>query len=44
MKLLADNMQKRILPLNDQTLHQINQKHPYSKDSDSKVLQQDIPE
>ena len=33
MKLSADNMQNVILPLNDQTLHQIKQKHPHGKDA-----------
>ena len=33
MKLLTDHMQNGILPLNDQTLHQIKQKHPHGKDA-----------
>ena len=44
MKLLADNMQNGILPLNDQTLHQIKQKHPHGKDAHPEVLLPDIPE
>ena len=44
MKLLADNMKNDILPLNDQTLHQIKQNHPHGKDVHSEVLLPDIPE
>ena len=44
MKLLADNMKNGILPLNDQTLHQIKQNHPHGKDVHSEVLLPDIPE
>ena len=44
MKLLADNMQNGILPLNDQTLHQIKQKQPHGKDVHPEVLLPDIPE
>ena len=44
MKLLADNMQNGILPLNDQTMPQINQKHPHGKDTHLEVLLPDIPE
>ena len=44
MKLLADNMQNGILPLNDQTLYQINEKHSHSKDADPQLLLLDIPE
>ena len=43
MKLLADNMQNGILPLNDQTLYQIKQKHPHGKDAHPEVLLPDIP-
>ena len=32
MKLLPDNMQNGILPLNHQTLYQIKQKHPHGKE------------
>ena len=44
MKLLADNMQNRIPPLNDQTLYQMKQKHPRGKDEDTEVLLPGIPE
>ena len=44
MKPLADNMQNGILPLNDQTLYQIKQKHPHGKDAHPEVLLPDIPE
>ena len=44
MKLLVDNMQNGILRLNDQTLHQIKQKHPHGKDAHPDVLLRDIPE
>ena len=38
MKLLPDNMQNGILPLNHQALYQIKQKHPHGKDADPEVL------
>ena len=38
MKLLAGNMQNGILPLNNQTLYQMNEKHPHSKDADPEFL------
>ena len=44
IKFLVDNMQNGILPLNDQTLYHINQKHPHSKDADPEVLLPDISE
>ena len=44
MKLLADNMKNGILPLNDQTLHQIKQKHRHGKDAHREVLLPNIPE
>ena len=44
MKLLADNIQNGILPLNDQALHQIKQKHQHGKDAHPEVLLPDIPE
>ena len=44
MKLLADNLQNGIFPLNDQTLHQIKQKHLHGKDAHPEVLLPDIPE
>ena len=44
IKLLADNMQNGILPLNDKTLHRIKQKHPHGKDAHTDVLLPDIPE
>ena len=44
MKLLADNMQNGILPLNDETLHQIKLKHPHGKDAHPEVLLPDISE
>ena len=37
-------MQNGILPLNDQALYQIKQKHPHGKDADPEVLLPDIPE
>ena len=43
MKPLADNMQNGILPLNDQTLYQIKQKHPHGKDAHPEVLLPDTP-
>ena len=42
MKPLADNMQNGILPLNDQTLYQMKQKHPRGKDAYPEVLLPDI--
>ena len=44
MKLLADNIQNGILPLNDQTLYQIKQKYPHGKDAYPEVLLPDLPE
>ena len=44
MKLLADNIQNDILPLNDQALYQIKQKYPHGRDADPQVLLPDIPE
>ena len=44
MKLLGENMQNSILPLNDETVHQIKQKHAHGKDAHLKVLLPDIPE
>ena len=44
MKLLADNMQNGILPLNQQTLHQMKQTHPHGKGADPEVLLPDTPE
>ena len=41
LKLLADDIQIGILPLNDQTLHQIKQ---HCKDPDPEVLSSDISE
>ena len=41
LKLLADDIQNGILPLNDQTLHQIKQ---HCKDADPEVLPSDISE
>ena len=37
IKVLADNMQNGILPLNDKTLHRIKQKHPHGKDANTDV-------
>ena len=42
MKLLPDNTQNGILPLNNQTLHQIKQKHSHGKDTHPGVLLPDI--
>ena len=44
MKLLTDNMQNGILPLNENTLNQLEQKHPQGKKADVDVLLTDIPE
>ena len=44
IKLLANNMQNGILPLNDKTLHRIKQKHPHGKDAHPDILLPDIPE
>ena len=44
IKLLVDNMQNGILPLNDQTLNQLKQKHPHGKNGDPEVLLSDILE
>ena len=44
MKLLADNMQNGILPLNQKTLNQLKQKHPQGKEAKLDVLVTDTPE
>ena len=44
MKLLADNMQNGILPLNQKTLNQLKQKHPQGKEAKLDVLLTDTPE
>ena len=44
MKLLTDNMQIGILPLNQKTLHQLKQKHPKGKEAELDVLLADTPE
>ena len=44
MKLLAENMQNGILPLNEQKLHQIKEKHPHGKEAHPELLLPDIPE
>ena len=44
MKLLVDNIQNGVLPLNDHTLYQMKQKHPHGKVADPEVLLPDIPE
>lgn len=38
LKLLTDNMQNGILPLNHKTLHQLMQKHPQGKQAEFDVL------
>ena len=43
MKLLTDNMQNEILPLNQKTLHQLKQKHPQGKGAELDVLLTDTP-
>ena len=44
MKLLAKNTENGILPLNDQTLYQMKQKHPHGKDTVPELLLPDLPE
>ena len=44
MKLLTDNMQNRILPLNLKTLNQSRQKHHQGKEAESDVLLTDTLE
>ena len=44
MKLLTDNMPNGILPLNDNTLNQLKQKHPQGKKADVEILLTDNPE
>ena len=44
MKLLTDNMQNGILPLNQKTLNQLKRKHPQGKEAELDVLLTDIPE
>ena len=38
MKLIADNMQNGVLPLSDQILYQMKEKHPHGKDADPEVF------
>ena len=40
LKVLTDNMQNGILPLNDETLRLIHQKHPAPKEADADILLQ----
>ena len=44
IKLLTNNMQNGILPLNDETLSQLKQKHPEAKTACDAALLTDIPE
>ena len=44
IKLLTSKMQNGILPLNDQTLQQLKQKHPKAAEASKDVLLSDIPE
>ena len=44
MKLLTDNMQNGVLPLNEQTLNMLKQKHPEGKKSHHEALLTDIPD
>ena len=44
IKLLTNNMQNGILPLNDETLSQLKQKHPEAKTAYDAALLTDIPE
>ena len=41
LKFLTDNMQNDILPLNDETLTLIHQKHPVPKEADVDILLQE---
>ena len=43
IKLLSNNMQNGILPLNDTTLNQLKLKHPEAKKADEVVLLPDLP-
>jgi len=43
IKLLSDNMQNGILPLNDETLKLLKQKHPEGKSPPDNVLLPDTP-
>lgn len=38
MKLIADNMQNGVLPLSDQILYKMKEKHPHGKDADPEVF------
>lgn len=44
IKILTNNMENGILPLNDLTLHLLNMKHPESTPADAEVLLPDTPE
>ena len=43
IKLLSDNMENGIIPLNEETLSKLREKHPKSKIADKDVLLTDIP-
>ena len=42
MKVLTGNMQNGILPLNDNTLNQLEQKYPQGKKDDVEVLETNL--
>ena len=44
IKLLSSNMENGIVPLNENTIKQLIQKHPKSKKADAEILLADIPE
>ena len=44
MKLFTDKMQNGVLPINEQTLKELKQKHPQSSKADPEVLLCDMPE
>ena len=44
VKLLTNNMQNGILPLNNETLNKLKEKHPKSKNANNDVLLTSLPQ
>ena len=44
LKLITNNMQDGILPLNNETLNELKEKHPKSKNANNDVLLTSVPQ
>ena len=44
LKLITNNMQDGILPLNNETLNKLKEKHPKSKNANNDVLLTSVPQ